>query len=151
MFRPFLAFTFLFLAASCSGGDGDGSANSDPRCNSICVIEEPSLEGAHDICSEESAVLCRDECNARIELTENLCATCLLEGAEFGLGDGDVGIGDFCENGQCTKRGREGSCTYPEGDDQARDDCTRQVYPRREVHCDSEFASVQNCSGICES
>ena len=149
MIRALALPLLLALLTSCSGGSGDGDGDSDPRCNSLCRIEEPSLDGAHDICSEDSAVLCKDECNARIELAPSLCASCLLEDATYGLDD-SVSSGDFCENGQCTKTGREGSCTYPQGDDAARDACTRQVYPRREVHCDYEFQPVQDCASICQ-
>ncbi len=143
--------TLILGALGCTGTDSvDHDENLDPRCQSICVIEEPSLEGAHDICSEDSAGYCKDECSARIELAASICASCLLEDADYGLDDGP-GNSDFCENGQCEKTGREGTCTYPQGDDQARDDCTRQVYPRREVHCDAEFAPVLDCAAVCES
>ncbi len=135
----------------CSGTDSvDHEENIDPRCQSICVIEEPSLEGAYDICSDDSADLCKDECSTRIESASSLCASCLLEGADYGL-ELSPRPSDFCENGQCEKIGREGRCTYPQGDDQARDDCTRQVYPRREVHCDAEFAPVVDCAAVCDS
>lgn len=137
------------IGINCSGTDSvDHDKNLDPRCQSICIIEEPYLDGAFDICSEASAGLCKDECSARIEAVSSLCAICLLEDAYFGLGE-RVGTSDFCTNGQCEKTGRAGTCTYPQGDDQAEEDCARQVYPRREVHCDAEFAPVQDCAALC--
>ncbi len=107
------------------------------------------MAGAYDVCSPASADLCTDECNVRIEMVENLCASCLLEDADFGVGGDGVSLGDYCENGQCEKNGREGTCTYPQGDDAAEDGCTREVYPRREISCDSEFRDVLDCAPVC--
>ncbi|MBL4633028.1 MAG: hypothetical protein JKY56_04105 [Kofleriaceae bacterium] len=145
--KSLLASILLLGLLSCGSDSAD--ENLDPRCQSICIIDEPSLDGAFDICSEASAGLCKDECTVRIEEATSLCATCLLEDADFGVGI-RAGSSDFCDNGICQKIGREGTCTYTQGDDQARDDCSRQVFPRREVHCDTEYAPVLDCSAICQ-
>lgn len=135
------------LVAAC-GGDDDPFADADPRCRALCTIETPSLDGAFDICSTASAGTCVDLCEARIAGTETLCATCLLEDADFGTDDA-VSPGDFCENGTCTVLGRTGECTYPEGDQAARENCLRQVSPRREVACETEFEPVSECASTC--
>ena len=146
--------TIAFLLAvgttvGCSGGGDDPLAGADPRCAAICTPEEPDVEGAFDICSTASVGSCVDQCEARIESVETVCATCLLEDASFGLDD-DVFVPDQCEpSGICTMQGREGYCTYPQGDESAREDCYREVFPRREVACDVEFRPVAECSGTC--
>ncbi len=142
-----LASILLLGLLSCTSDSAD--ENLDPRCQSLCIIDEPSLDGAFDICSETSAALCKDECMIRIEAATSLCATCLLEDADYGLGPQFFDI-DLCGNGTCEMTGREGSCTYPQGDSSAANDCKRQVYPRREVHCDTEYVSVLDCSAICQ-
>lgn len=137
----------LVIVGAC-GGDDDPLANADPRCAAICQIEVPSLEGAYDVCSTASQASCVDQCAARIDGVSSVCASCLLEDADFGTGD-DVTPGDQCESGSCTTFGRLGSCTYPEGNQAAREDCIRQVSPRREVACDVDFQPVTDCASVC--
>ena len=137
----------LMILALVLIGCGGGGESVDPRCASLCVIEEPPIEGAGDICSQASADLCIDECQVRIADTSSTCATCVLEDASFG--DDNDSPGDFCMNGTCTVTGREGECMYPEGDTAAREDCERQVNPRRDVECDTDFRPVEECAALC--
>ena len=120
----------------------------DPRCESLCVVTEPSLSGAYDICSPASADLCKQGCAKRIDGQASLCATCLLEKAEFKVPPVS-GSADFCQSGQCTKTGRSGSCVYTEGDAAAREACIRQVDPRREVECTADYRPVAECATTC--
>ncbi len=136
------------VALAACGSDDDPYADADPRCAALCTIEEPPLEGAGDICSTASAESCLDQCAARIAGTTSVCGSCLLEDASF-EDDDEVSPGDFCENGTCTMTGRAGECSYPEGDQAARDNCRRQVYPRREVACETEFEPVADCASVC--
>ncbi len=146
-----VVITLILGALGCTGTDSaDHDENLDPRCQSICAIEEPYLEGAFDICSETSAELCRFECSARIELASDICALCLLEDAVFGDDDGGISL-DPCNAGSCTINGRGGSCTYPQDDQTAEENCLRQVHPRTEVSCDTEFAPVESCATFCDS
>lgn len=140
------AVALLAVAAPACGGD---DAAVDPRCESVCAIDEPPVAGAYDICSEASADQCRRECTARIADVATVCGTCLIEEACFAPDCGGDSPGDFCEAGQCTVTGREGQCTYPEGDTAAREDCLRQVYPRRVVECATEYRPVSECGASC--
>lgn len=148
MRRPILLFLFLGISAGLSGCGGD--ASSDPRCQSLCTIKEPSLSGAYDICSQTSADACLKDCGARISEVSTVCASCLLENACFSNGCRDsLGSDPGCTSGQCTISGRVGSCTYPQGDQAAYDNCVRMVYPRREVQCSPEYQSVSKCASVC--
>ncbi|HVV82652.1 MAG TPA: hypothetical protein VHE35_06210 [Kofleriaceae bacterium] len=133
--------------AACGGDDGDPFANADPRCAAICQIQEPSLDGAYDICSVASASSCIDQCETRIADVATVCASCLLEDAEFDTDE--TSTADSCMNGTCTMTGRTGDCMYPEGDQAARDNCARMVFPRREVSCDTTFRPVTECASVC--
>ena len=101
-----------------------------------------------DICSAASAERCADECQLRIADVSSTCATCALEDAEFG--DSDDGIPSSCTGGTCTLSGREGDCTYPQGDEAARQDCERQVNPRRDIECDVDFRPIEECADSCD-
>jgi hypothetical protein len=90
--------------------------DADPRCATICAIEEPSVAGAGDICSTASVVL----------------------------------NNDYCDSQTCTMTGRTGTCTYPYGNQQAREACLRQVDPGREVACEAGFRSVTECATVCQ-
>ena len=134
----------LALTASCGG------KSIDPRCVSLCTVTEPDLAGAYDVCSAPSAAACEQDCDARIAEVTTVCASCLVEDACFEPDCGSSSSDVFCDSsGQCTITGREGLCTYPQGDDAARDDCLRQVYPRRTVECTPEFRPVAECSDQC--
>lgn len=138
----------LLSVASCGGGN-EGAA-VDPRCVSVCTIHEPEVAGAGDVCSATSAEQCQKECSAHVADVNSLCATCLLEQACFEPSCGPMGNGNECDaSGQCTVSGREGSCTYPAGDQAAREDCLRQVDPRRAVECSTEYRPVSECSDVC--
>jgi hypothetical protein len=137
----------LTMVLAC-GGDDDPYADADPRCAAICQVREPELDGAYDVCSTASARSCVDQCEVRIAGTPTVCASCLLEGAEFDAPD-EIGDGDSCADGTCTISGREGTCSYREADPAARDACIREVYPRREVSCEVYFRSVEQCTASC--
>ena len=141
-----LAATCILPAAGC--GEDDPYADADPRCASICAIEEPAIEGAGDVCDLASARLCLDNCATRLVDVSTVCGTCLLEQADFGL-DQEVGDTDFCTETTCEMSGREGTCSYPTGDDAAREACERQVNPRREVACQAESRPVSECAAPC--
>jgi hypothetical protein len=139
------SLVLLFVCGGCGGG-----GSTDPRCASLCIVTEPDLAGAYDVCSASSADSCQRECDARIADVTTVCASCLLEEACFGSGCDSYGDPTFCDSsGQCTVTGREGQCTYAEGDQAARDGCLRQVFPRRTVECAPEFRSVSECSDLC--
>lgn len=137
----------LSTLVACSGG-GDPFTDADPRCAAICAIDEPAVSGAGDICSLDSAELCIDTCAVRIAGVDTLCASCLLEDAYFGTDD-VVLPGDYCDGQTCTMTGRAGTCTYPYGNETARQACMRQVSPRREVTCEADFRPVTECSSVC--
>lgn len=148
--RSFLVVS-VFLVA-CGGDDGGGVDldSYDPRCVAVCTDNStPPLEGAGDVCNSAGRVSCLDQCEARIAGQANLCQTCLLEDADYGV-PSDDGAPILCENNQCTINGRNGSCTYPMTDNTARDNCIRQVNPRREVACEVEFQSVSECASSCQ-
>ncbi len=143
----------MFVAVGCaSDGSSDPDLDSyDARCVAACTDEPPSLDGAGDVCNGASRTQCLETCEARITGVSSVCASCLTEEVCFDPGgcDGDVSIGDQCSNNTCTRMGRNGSCTYPANDTAARDNCERQVNPRREVVCTAEFPSVQSCASVC--
>ncbi|MGE0403907.1 MAG: hypothetical protein AB7T06_44780 [Kofleriaceae bacterium] len=149
-----LAFSLMFVAVGCaSDGSSDPDLDSyDPRCVTACTDEPPSLDGAGDVCNAASRTQCLDTCQARVTGVSSVCASCLTEEACFDPGgcDGDVVLADQCSNTTCTRTGRNGSCTYPVNDTAARDNCERQVNPRREVACTAEFPSVQSCASVCQ-
>ncbi|MFN0253215.1 MAG: hypothetical protein ACKV2T_40450 [Kofleriaceae bacterium] len=134
------------------GDDGGVDLDSyDPRCVAACTDEPPRVEGAGDVCDAASRVQCLDTCEARITGVSSVCASCLTEEVCFDPGRCDpIDIGDECNNNTCTRTGRNGSCTYPPNDTAARDNCERQVNPRREVACTAEFPSVQGCADVCQ-
>jgi hypothetical protein len=143
----------LVVLAGCSGDDGGIDLSSyDARCVTACTDTPPTIEGAGDVCDTASRQSCLDTCEARIAGVMTLCASCLLEDACFDPGGcDDVSIGNDCNSsGQCTITGRNGSCTYPANDTTARDNCQRQVNPRREVACTAEFQPVSACSASCQ-
>ena len=151
-----LAAVLAGNACRSAGGDGyegDGGGDVDPRCQSLCIIEEPEIEGAYDVCSEESAELCRQECAAYISGASALCAACLLEDACFDTACGAslVGDGPACDTEGCVINSEHGSCTYPVGDVAAMEDCIRQVFPRRTVSCETEYRPVTDCTEACRS
>ena len=140
----------LVLAITTTGACGCGGGSStDPRCNSVCAITEPDIAGAFDVCSAASTDACKQECSARIADVTSLCALCLVEDAH--LGGAEDSVADGCDQTQCTVTGREGTCSYPVGDQAASEDCLRQVYPRRTVDCTTEYRPVSECSAECGS
>jgi hypothetical protein len=139
----------------CGGGSSPDLEDRDPRCVSACTDDPPSVDGAGDICNTGSQANCLDECELRIAGVPTVCASCLLEDACFDPdGCGPISEPVFCEgtpgDETCTVTGRNGSCTFPAGDDAAADDCERQVNPRREVACTAEFRSTSECNVECD-
>ena len=149
MTRTLVLSVSVVIATSACGGDSDPLAGADPRCAALCAPEEPAVDGAFDVCSADAVRSCVDQCETRIAGVESVCASCLLEDAEFGV-EPLITNPDECEpNGMCTMQGREGYCTYPQGDSGAREDCMREVWPRREVACPVEFRPVSECAATC--
>lgn len=141
----------VLVSIGCAGDDGVDLDNYDARCVTACTDEPPSIEGAGDVCDPASRTQCLDTCQARITDVSSVCASCLTEDVCFDPGGCDnVSPGDQCNNNTCTRTGRNGSCTYPTNDTAARDNCERQVNPRREVACTAEFPSVQSCASVCQ-
>lgn len=120
----------------------------DPRCESLCIVKEPAVSGAYDICSQASAERCKQDCSKRIEKQASLCATCQLERAQFYSDTSSTPTS--CTGGACTMSGRTGSCTYQEDDKPAHDNCSRQVSPRREVECIVYYRPVMECASLCD-
>ena len=143
---------FIAMAAACGNDANDGEPAADPRCDSLCTIKEPELEDAYDVCSQASAQRCLRDCAARLVDVSSVCASCLVEEACFdvqcGPHKGPGGV-DCDSSGVCTIYGREGSCSYPAGNQAALEDCLRQVYPRREVECTPEYRPVAGCAAVC--
>jgi len=142
-----VAVAFVFIGVM--GIGSCGSKSVDPRCVGLCVVTEPDLAGAYDVCSAASAETCKQDCDARIVEVPTLCASCLLEDACFEPDCEGSDLNEFCGAGQCTITGREGQCSYPQGDQAARNDCLRQVYPRRTVECTAEFRPIAECNDQC--
>jgi hypothetical protein len=140
----------LAVLVLATGGASCGGSSVDPRCVTLCIVNEPVVSGAYDVCSAGSVETCKQACDARIADVATLCASCLLEDACFAPDCGGASSGDACDgSGQCTVSGRTGQCTYPQGDTAAREDCLRQVYPRRTVECAAEYRPVSECAASC--
>ncbi|HVK83591.1 MAG TPA: hypothetical protein VM513_05760 [Kofleriaceae bacterium] len=136
----------LGLFVGCGGDDG-GTALGDPRCVAVCTDEPPSVAGAFDVCDPASTTGCFDECEARIADVATVCASCLLERASFG--PGVLVINEQCSGTTCTVTGRVGSCSFAQDDPAAKNDCYRQVYPRREIACEPDFRDPAECASLC--
>ena len=145
----------VILAVSlfgCGGGASDPDfGDADPRCVSACTDVPPAIDGAGDVCNTASRAACIDECEARIAGVMTVCASCLLEETCFDPEGCDDRPSDpiTCDPNGCTITGRNGSCTFPQGDEEAAADCERQVNPRREVACTAEFRPTTECSTEC--
>ncbi len=149
-----MRFSLVLVAMvfGCGGGSSDPNFdNRDPRCVSACTDDPPSIEGAGDVCTTASQVDCVDECEARIAGVMTVCASCLLEDACFDpKGCGPVIVDPpNCDQTECTITGRNGSCSFPVGNEAAAEDCERQVNPRREVACTPDFRSTSECENVC--
>ncbi|MBA2543924.1 MAG: hypothetical protein H0V17_30050 [Deltaproteobacteria bacterium] len=135
---------FVFLVAC---APDERQVDGDPRCASLCGVDEPPLAGAYDICSEDSSRTCFEQCESRIAGSVTGCSECLLQGAAFG---GPIDASAECDpTGNCTVTGHGGSCTYRADDPADRDRCTRIAFPRREVSCPVLFDDARNCNGVC--
>jgi hypothetical protein len=137
---------YLCLALVACAPD-DRPIDGDPRCASLCSIDVPPLEGAFDVCSEDSARSCFDQCESRIGDSTTSCSECLLQNAQFGA---PIDASADCDTGgNCTVQGHGGSCTYRADDDADRDRCTRIAFPRRVVSCPVIFETAFNCNAVC--
>lgn len=147
-----LAILLAMVGAGCADDGGVDLDNYDARCVTACTDDPPRVEGAGDVCNSASRTQCLDECTARIAGVATVCASCLVEDACFDPGgcDGDVSLPDQCSNDSCTMTGRNGSCSYAANDAAARDNCERQVNPRREVACTVDFLPVSVCASSCD-
>jgi hypothetical protein len=149
-----LTLVLVFVVVGCDGDDGGGTGGhggADPRCERLCEIDMPALEGAYDVCSDESAQDCLEVCAVQIADTTGLCRSCLLEDAQFPAGSGGGGgSGTFGGSERTvTIQGPGGTCTYTAGDEAEEEACIRQVHPRRIVECEVEFRPVSECQAIC--
>ncbi len=129
-----------------SPGTDGGGPSGDPRCVALCTDDARPTD---DYCAATSVSQCSSLCETRIAGVSNLCAECLLEGAEFGSG-GSIMLPDecvsdsSCASGQrCSHRG----CDYCMGDTAAYDACREST--RRELTCDTEFRAVSECADLC--
>lgn len=152
---PFVAVVLAVaaLVAACGGGAAD-----DPRCVSLCTIDEPSIEGAGDICSQASADACRQSCGAQIESEDSACAACLLEDASFSRDSVSGGNGECSTSAECgindvlcNDSGPGGTCEFCSDDEAAELECYKKTHPRREVECDVDFRDPAKCSDLCGS
>jgi hypothetical protein len=158
-FAACFAFTIAFFACACSSKGEAPSANSgpDPRCTSLCTIQQPPVANAGDVCSQTSADKCLQECAARIEGKTAVCGDCLLQNAQFGNTTGGSGPGSDCNSlstncpgaSECTMIGPGGTCTYCANDSAAEQNCYVQTNPRREVECPTDFRDPAVCSALC--
>jgi len=130
-------------------GEDDPFTDADPRCAAACAIEEPPITDALDICSVDSARECLSQCATRIESVAPLCASCLVEQARFAP-DGHPEFNWECDGATCWVTNGAEVCQYPRSDDVAREDCFRQLYPRREVACDVNWRPVIDCAEVCQ-
>jgi hypothetical protein len=149
----FLMMLSLLLPA-CGGG---GYAAKNPQCDALCKIEEPSLEGAYNICSTASADSCKELCDLRIDGQTSLCTSCLLEKAKYGSDQVKQNSAcatqtpSSCGSGAlCTESHSGTSCSWCENDQAAHDNCMRTLFPRTEIDCDVEFRPVSDCASFCD-
>jgi hypothetical protein len=81
-----VVFCMSIIPMGCSC-PADGSCpidpNLDPRCQTLCYDEPPSVEGAFEVCSSASLDWCKALCSAQIDGVSSMCASCLLEDARF--------------------------------------------------------------------
>jgi hypothetical protein len=147
-----LASSFVLLVSACGGGSG---GSSDPRCTSLCTIQQPADPNIGQVCSQTSADACLQLCGAQIAGTMAACGDCLLMDASFGTESGSSGPGcmspsTMCPgSAECTESGWGGTCTYCMGDTAAQHACDAQVYPRQEVDCPTTFGDPTKCSALC--
>jgi len=144
---------FLCALAACRGGEEDSSATDLPvLCEALCWVEAPEIDGAFDVCTAMSVSRCKQDCAASFSNANPLCATCIVAEACFGgRCDAAVQPQDTCDHGICVVTGREGRCRYVEGDQSSREDCLREVYPRREIACDIDYTRLNLCTGVCSA
>lgn len=149
-FKPCLLTCLLF---ACGGGaDTDlDLGNRDPRCVAACPETMPSHPDIGPICDAASRTQCLDQCEARIAGLSTVCQNCLVEDACFDPGCGsDDGSPVFCDETSCTISSSLGSCTYRQDDDAMRDNCERQINPRREIACAASFQPTTKCASVCQ-
>lgn len=59
----FKKLTLIYVVGAVACGNGSGT---DPRCETLCAIREPTLSEAYDVCSTSSAEQCKQDCTAHI-------------------------------------------------------------------------------------
>ena len=155
---PLLALvSTIALVPSACGSSSSTGGSDDPRCAAVCVIEQPSIANAGDICSQASADKCAAQCDARIEGTTAACGDCLLEDATLGGGESTSSDPTECmspsvkcgTDGECTESGPGGDCTYCSNDTAEQESCYVKTHPRREVECSPSFRDPAKCSALC--
>ncbi len=150
------AILVLVVLAGCGSDDPLDLASRDPRCVAACPETMPQTDGVGDVCSTTSRAACLDDCQARIKGVATVCASCLLENAQFSPGDensvGTCGGGGGGGGGNpptCMISGWNGTCTFNQGDSTMQLACEKQVSPRREVDCTAMFRPTSECSSSC--
>lgn len=135
------------------------------RCSELC---EARIEETSTLCAEcllEDAVFhtphvpnvpdrCLPDDTCYVGLTGWCENGCWIWETDFGNGGGGSCGDDDCADAR-ERYDQEvasgGACVYSKGDDAAREDCIRQVYPREDVTCEVQFAPVTACAEICGS
>lgn len=126
-----------------------GCEEVDPRCENLCTIQNPDIDGAFDVCSQDSADLCKRLCMARIKGQGTLCQSCLLEGAMFST-DAPPTYTIKCSGTICTiTTSSQSTCDYFTTSEDSRQRCFRQLFPRKDVACMPRFQSVGFCLPVC--
>lgn len=146
---PTLSLVSLLAASLFTVACGAEDRTNDPRCRSLCEPAGKAREiGSY--CDQDSVDQCKSLCGQRIQATSTLCATCLLEQAEFNTGT-SLSEGQTCTMSSCTISNDKGQkCDYPAGDEAARSECVRKLFPPTAITCDSpEFRPVSECSSVC--
>lgn len=145
----------LGAAASCGGsGDPAAAGQTDVRCTALC---DPAgvvpASGTGTYCSEASVTQCKSLCGVQIQSASTLCASCLLEKADFGTGaQSDSSGSNSCDMSTCTLTNSVTGekCTYPVGDGAARKDCQKKLYPATAKACAApDFRPVTECASVC--
>jgi len=126
-----------------------GCQDVDPRCEELCTVQEPEIEGAFDICSQDGVDLCTRLCAARIKGQGTLCQSCLLEGATF-TPDSQQTYSIKCNGTMCTiTTSNQSTCDYLTTSEDSRQSCFRRLFPRKSVNCMPSFLSVGLCLPVC--
>lgn len=146
---PTLSVVSLLVASVLTIACGAEDRANDPRCRSLCE-SAGKVRDIGSYCDQDSVEQCKSLCGQRIQATATLCGSCLLEHAEFNTGASQA-EGQSCNMSTCTISNSKGQkCDYPAGDDAARNECVRKLFPPTAIPCDApEFRPVSECQSVC--